>query len=44
MTEGKKGRTYPHSALDDCDHVVRAILIETRVALLVVKDDDCDVD
>jgi hypothetical protein len=37
------GVTYPHSALNDGDNVVWAILVETRIALLVVEDDDGDV-
>lgn len=40
---GKNG-TYPHGAFDDGDDIVRAVLVETRAALLVVEDDDGDVD
>ena len=31
---------YPHGSFDDGDNIVRTVLVETRTALLVVKNDD----
>jgi len=42
--QGTEKTTHPHGSLDDSDDIIRAILVETRATLLVVKDDDGDVD
>ena len=41
--EEKEGYDIPSSVLDNGENVGGAILVETKIALLVVEDDDSDV-